>query len=327
MATRSKEEFKKSLQEALDNVEHPKQSTFLIEDGFIDDRSRQMHEDLKVLSDAEWAEKYPEHAAEWLTDEEIKLVKPHLMYIMEQSIVYAEVGGFNRDGSLVESDLRINHPSETVWTQVVTLRSDVAPQGENAPKNDPDSSDPVIWAWEADEDDWFPINIRRVHHFFNMNLRKWYPNQHWILDKLTRWTAMIDYYEDADAIPEKFPSFQSEAHQLLKKKERVTVTLKPDMIPEEIDQEKQPDSPQEARYDPESVVKLWNVDAGEWIELKLKQIYNMDIDPAEKIPTPPEEADNYDPNEDYSLKPKNKKPINWIDIRDGITDTPIYDDE
>ena len=81
---------------------------------------------------------------------------------------------------MVASDLRVNHPPDTVKSHVITLRPDMVPGGDNAPINDPDNADATITVFDADDQEWEPINLRRIHHMFNMNLKKWYANQHWI---------------------------------------------------------------------------------------------------------------------------------------------------
>lgn len=295
----------------------------------MDKHQRQMDEDLKVMSDAEWATKYPQHAEEYLTDEEIKLMKPHFLYLLENSISYIETGGHipkRKGGGTVPSDLRVNHPPDTVKAHVMTLRPDLVPGGDNAPFNDPDSAEATITVWDADDQEWEPINIRRIHHMFNMNLRKWYPNQHWLLYKFSKYFGEVDYFPQEENMPEKFPSKNSVQLQNYPFKQKVNMTLKEDIIPNVPDQNRQPDDPTSARYDPEAEIILWNNDDEEWITLKLKQIYHITWEAAEAEMPDPRDNPDFHPN-DLKPRPEKGRPSNWEDLRDGLATKPVWDDD
>jgi hypothetical protein len=295
----------------------------------MDEYQKQMDDDLKVMSDAEWAAKYPQHAEEYLTDEEIKLVKPHLLYLLENSICYIETGGHipkRKGGGMVPSDLRVNHPPNTVKSHVMTLRPDLVPGGDNAPINDPDSSDPVITIFDADDQEWEPINLRRIHHMFNMNLRKWYPNQHWLLYKFSRFSAEVDYYPDITDMPEKFPSVNSIQMNNHRFRFKANMTLKSDVIPNEPEQDRMPDEPQSARYYPDAEIILWDEDNSEWVTLKIKQIYNIKWEPAESEMPDPRDNPEFRP-EDLEHRPEKGRPSNWEEIRDGLETHPRWDDD
>ena len=294
-----------------------------------DPESKQMDEDLKVMSDAEWAAKYPESAEEYLTDEEIKIMKPHFLYLLESSICYIETGGHipqRKGGGQVPSDLRVNHPPDTIKPYVMTLRPDIVPGGDNAPSNDPDSAEATITVWDADDEEWEPINIRRIHHMFNMNLRKWYVNQHWLLYKFSKYYAEVDYFVNEEDMPERFPARESVQMANHKVKYKVKLTLKSDVVPEEPTQDMAPEEPQSARYDPESLITLWNDDDKEWVTIKLKQIYHISWEKAESEMPDPRDNPDFKP-EDLEKRPEKGRPSNWEDLRDGLASKPVWDDD
>jgi hypothetical protein len=268
-------------------------------DGFGNNYWRQFYIDKHTLSDIEIAKKYPNQTKEYVFDEEVNELKNIFLYNLENDIIYLDVGGFNPDNQDEEmsgSDLRINHPPQTVKRHVVTLREDIIPTGENTPKNNPYDNDPYIWAWDNDCNDWRYFNIKRIHHMWAMNLRPWYPDQHWIMDKLTRWDAILDYKIDA-SLPDKPKEVKDP--NLVK---GVNVTLHPDKIPHP-PQLELCENDMRARYEPDNEVVLWNLDTNDWITVKTGQIYHMKI-LEDKTPPKPEEADNYDPNAPTPDNPK-----------------------
>ena len=263
-------------------------------DGFINNYYRQMYIDQHTISDCEWAKKYPEHAEEYVFEEDINKMKNHMIYLLEQDIVYTDIGGIEPDSKenehidLPGSDLRTNQPPQTVKSQVITLRHDLIPHGDNNPKNNIYDSDPWMFAFDNDRQEWRHFNIRRIHHMWNMHLRYWYPDQLWIMDKLTRFTAKVTYKIDPkiDSRPDEFDD-----PNLVR---NVLVTLMPDKIPHEPEWDKVHWEPYNLRYKRDNKVVLWNIDKQEWLTLTLDQLYDMKID-EDKTPPPPEESEDFDP--------------------------------
>lgn len=293
----------------------------------MDQDEKQMWNDLESMSDAEFAKKYPELCEEYLTDEQIAEIKPVYMYWLEQGILYIEEGGYipkRLGGGQVPSDLRINHPGNTVRSAVITLREDYIGNSDNNPKNDPDDGDPRIWVFDADDSDWNQINLRRIHHMFSMNLKKWYPNQHWLLYKFSKYQAEVDYFVDWEHMPEKFPGKDSIRLENYKMKQKVNLTLKPDLIPEEPEQDRMPDEPQAARYHPEAVVRLWNLDNEEWVDIRLGQFYHIKWEAAESELPDPRDNPEFKP-EDLERRSERGRPSNWEELRDGLEKEPRWD--
>lgn len=290
---------------------------------------RERDKDLASMTDAEFAKKYPEVCEEYLTEEEIKEIKPVLLYQLEQSIVYLEEGGHipkREGGGKIESDLRINHPPTTVKTRVITLREDYIGNSDNNPKNNPDDGDPTIWIYDADDKDWEPINLRRIHHVFDMNLRKWNKNQHWLLYKFSKYSGEVDYFEFPDNMPDKFPSKESQILNNYPMKNKVNLTLKPDIIPEEPEQEIVPDIPKEARWENDCKITLWNMDKEEWVTMMIGQIYHINWELAESEMPDPRDNPEFKP-EDLQLKPERGRPSNWEELRDSLETEPRWDND
>ena len=306
------------------NEEKTKRLNELMQDA----ESKQFFDDLEVMSDEEFVEKYPDHCEEWLTEEQLLEIKPVYMYHLEQGLLYTEEGGHipkRFGGGQVPSDLRINHPENTVKSAVITLRKDYIGDSDNNPKNYPDDGKATLWVFDADDSDWQEINLRRIHHVFSMNLKKWYPNQHWLLYKFSKYQAEVDYFVDWEHMPEKFPSKDSIKLENYKMKKAVNLTLKPDLIPEEPEQDRMPDEPSGARYHRDAVVRLWNLDDKEWVDIKLGQFYQVVWEDAEsQLPDPKDDPD-YDP-ETHTIKPQRGRPSNWEELRDGIEKEPRWDD-
>ena len=227
-------------------------------------------------------------------------------------------------GGLVPSDLRINHPENTVRSAVITLREDYIGNSDNNPKNDPDDGKATLWVFDADDSEWNEINLRRIHHVFSMNLKKWYPNQHWLLYKFSKYQAEVDYFVDWEHIPEKFPSKESIKLENYKMKQKVNLTLKPDLIPEEPEQDKMPEEPQKARFHPEAVIRLWNLDDEEWVDIKLGQLYHIKWEEAESELPDPKDDPEYDPSRN-EVKANRGRPTNWEELRDGLEKEPRWD--
>lgn len=268
-------------------------------DGFYNNYWRQYYIDKHTLTDVEMAKKWPSLTREYVFDDEVQDYKNQFLYSLENDIIYLDVGGFNPDNldhELPGSDLRLNQPAQTVKQHIITLREDMIPSGENTPKNNPYNNDPYVWAWDDAASDWRYFNIKRIHHMWSMNFRSWYPDQHWLMDKLTRWDAILDYKIDAS-----LPSRPSEVDDpnLVR---GVNVTLHPDKIPEPPKLELCENN-QIARYDVDNDVVFWNLDKGEWITLKLGQLYFMKI-LEDKNPPPPEEDDAYNPDAPTPDNPK-----------------------
>ena len=262
----------------------------LLFDGFYNNYWRQYCIDKHTLTDAEIAKKYPDNTEEYIFDDEVKDLKNKFLYSLENDSIYLDIGGCNPDNldeEMSGSDLRINQPPQTVRSQVVTLREDIIPTGENTPKNNPYNNSPYVWAWNNDSNDWIQFNLRRIHNMWALNLRTWYPDQHWLMSKLTRWDAILDYKID--------PSLPNSPREVDDPNlvRGINVTLHPDKIPEPAKLELCENN-QTARYDPNNDVVFWNLDEGKWITIKTGQIYYMKI-LEDKTPPPPEEADNYDP--------------------------------
>lgn len=285
---------------------------------FTSEEMKQVEYDFDNLSDQELADKYPDITREWIPDENLSLFKKKLVYLLEQSIAYFDIGGFSPDGNgpMVKSDLRFHHLPNSVESTILTLRSDIVPTG-NRPANDLESPEPYIWAWENDDDEWKKINIRRVHHMFDMQLRKWHPNQHWLLDKLSRWTATIKYYDRLEDAEAHHPLYTSNPLDIRTK--TTTVTLDPKLMPQAPEQEVAQEEPLNAKWDLYNKINLWDVENEQWISICSFQILDMDV-LEDKVPPPPP-----DDGQDHSLKPKNKKPSNWRQLRDGIDKIPQYD--
>lgn len=275
---------------------------------FTEKEMIQLREDFDNLSDQELSEKYPNLTREWIPDDQLSLFKKKLTYVFEQSIVYLEIGGHSTDGKgeLVKSDLRYHHLPNTVESTILTLRNDVAPK-TNRPTNDLESADPYLWVWENDEDEWKQINIRRVHHIFDMQLRKWHPNQHWLCNKLERFTANIKYYENLDDAKAHHPLYTNSPLDIRTK--TTTVTLDPKLMPSIPEQEMAEAEPIGARWNLENKVKFWDIENEEWLTIATHQIYDMEVN-EEKI---------------ASTDIKHKKPSNWRQLRDGIDKEPKYD--
>jgi hypothetical protein len=279
---------------------------------------KQLIIDFDTLTDQELADKYPDITREWIPDESISLYKKKLVYLLEQSIVYFDVGGYSPDGILppVKSDLRHHHLPNTVESTILTLRRDIIPSS-NQPKNDLDSTDPHIWAWENDDEEWKKINIRRVHHMFDMQLRKWHPNQLWLVEKLSRWTATIKYYEHIKDAERHHPLYTADPLEIRTK--TTTVTLDPNLMPHIPEQQLVSEEPLALRWDLYNDVTFWDINNQAWITIKSFQILDMEV-LEDKTPPPP-----LDPDKDGPLKPKNKKPSNWRRLRDGLDKVPVYD--
>jgi hypothetical protein len=312
----------------IDPEDQSNEYTKRLNETMMDKEEKQMWDDLDAMSDEEFVAKYPEMCEEWLTEEQIKEVKPVYMYFLEQGILYIEEGGYipkRLGGGQVQSDLRINHPANTVRSAVITLREDYIGNSDNNPKNDPDDGDPRIWVFDADDSDWNEINLRRIHHVFSMNLKKWYPNQHWLLYKFSKYQAEVDYFVDWEHTPEKFPSKESIKLENYKMKQKVNLTLKPDLIPEEPEQDRMPDEPENAKHHPESVVRLWNLDDKEWVDIKIGQFYHIKWEAAESELPDPKDDPEYDPKK-HEPKPERGRPSNWEELRDGLEKEPRWDD-
>lgn len=285
---------------------------------FTPEQAKQLVIDFDTLSDQELSEKYPDITREWIPDDQLSLYKKKLVYLLEQSIAYFDIGGYSSDGKgpLVKSDLRHHHLPNTVESTILTLRNDIVPVG-NRPKNDLESAEPFIWAWENDEDEWKKINIRRVHHMFDMQLRKWHPNQHWLLDKLSRWTATIKYYDNLVDAENHHPMYTSTPLDIRTK--TTTVTLDPKLMPSAPEQDVAAEEPINAKWDLYNKITLWDVENKTWVTLSAFQILDMEVLEDKTPPPPPDDG------MDHSLKPKNKKPSNWRNLRDGIDKIPQYD--
>jgi len=275
---------------------------------FTSDEMAQLRNDFDTLSDQELADKYPNLTREWIPDDQLSLFKKKLVYLFEQSIVYLDVGGYSPGGKgpLVKSDLRYHHLPNTVESTILTLRNDLAPK-TNRPFNDLESADPYLWVWENDDNEWKQINIRRIHHIFDMFLRKWYPNQFWLCEKLDRFTASIKYYENYDDAVNHHPLYSKTPLDVRTK--TTTVTLDPSLMPELPQQEMAESEPIEARWDLNNKVKFWDTENKQWLTLSTYQILDMEVN-EEKIPSTDE---------------KHKKPSNWRQLRDGIDKFPKYD--
>jgi hypothetical protein len=284
---------------------------------FTPEELKQLTSDFDTLSDQELADKYPDITREWIPDGLVSLYKKKLVYLLEQSIAYFDVGGYSPDGVLpaVKSDLRYHHLPNTVESTILTLRRDVVPSG-NQPKNDLDSPDPHIWAWENDDEEWKQINIRRVHHMFDMQLRKWHPNQFWLFEKLSRWTATIKYYEHLKDAETHHPMYTSDPLEI--RVVSTKVTLDPALMPNLPEQIIANEEPLALRWDLYNDVTLWDIENQKWITIKSFQILDMEV-LEDKVPPPAPEGEEVD------LKPKNKKPSNWRRIRDGLDKLPTYD--
>lgn len=276
-------------------------------DSWVNNWWRQFEIDRHIMNDVDFAEKYPEECDEWIPDESINEYKNHFIYLLEQDIVYTDVGGIEPTSKedehidLIGSDLRINQPGQTVKNQVITLRDDLIPTGDNVPKNNIYDNDPWMFAFDNDRQEWRHFNIRRIHHMWNMHFRKWYADQHWIMDKLQRFDCILDYKIDQE-IPNRPNEYEDP--NLIR---GVNVTLILEKIPHPPRLTLAPIEPQEARFDPECNVVLWNIDKREWLTIKLAQIYNMKI-LEDKTPPPPEESDDFDPTTVDGNPNSEKKP-------------------
>lgn len=284
---------------------------------FTPEEMKQVSIDFDTLTDQELADKYPDITREWIPDNQLSLYKKKLVYLLEQSIAYFDVGGYSSDGkgAPVKSDLRYHHLANTMESTILTLRRDIVPQG-NRPSTDVNSVDPYIWAWENDEEEWKQINIRRVHHMFDMQLRKWHPNQLWLVDKLSRWTATIKYYENIKDAEKYHPLYTSDPLEIRTK--TTTITLDPALMPSIPAQNLVGEEPLALRWDLYNDVTVWDIDNQDWITLKAFQILDMEV-LEDKTPPPPIDG------EEVGLKPKNKKPSNWRRLRDSLDKHPVYD--
>ena len=284
---------------------------------FTPEELKQVCIDFDTLTDQELADKYPDITREWIPDSQLSLYKKKLVYLLEQSIAYFDVGGYSPDGkgTPVKSDLRYHHPANTMESTILTLRRDIVPQG-NRPNTDVNSADPYIWAWENDDEEWKQINIRRVHHMFDMQLRKWHPNQLWLVDKLSRWTATIKYYENIKDAEKHHPLYTSDPLEIRTK--TTTITLDPTLMPNIPTQNLVAEEPLALRWDLYNDVTVWDIDNQDWITIKAFQILDMEV-LEDKTPPPPPSGEEPD------LKPKNKKPSNWRRLRDSLDKHPVYD--
>lgn len=284
---------------------------------FTPEELKQISQDFDTLTDQELADKYPDITREWIPDGLLSLYKKKLIYLLEQSIAYFDVGGYSSDGkgTPVKSDLRYHHLPNTVESTILTLRRDIIPQG-NRPSTDVNSTDPYIWAWENDDEEWKQINIRRVHHMFDMQLRKWHPNQLWLVDKLSRWTATIKYYENIKDAEKHHPLYTSDPLEIRTK--TTTITLDPTLMPNIPAQDLVADEPLALRWDLYNDITVWDIDNQDWITIKAFQILDMEVLEDKTSPPPPN-------GEEVELRPKNKKPSNWRRLRDSLDKYPTYD--
>ena len=267
-----------------------------IRDGFVNNYWRQYYIDKHTLTDKEMYEKYPDLTKEWIPDEECIQYKKDLVYTLEQGTVYLDVGGYHPQGDIVDgtpitelqgSDLKINHPPDTVKKMLVTLRSDQAPQGENAPQQDFVTVDPHVWVWCGDINDWLSINIRRVHHMWHTGFYKWNAEQHWLIEKLSRWNAELIYKKDPDA--KNQPKSINDPNLVI-----VNVT-----IPKDLEQDV---VPHERRWDPEAIVAFWDIDNDCRLELPIKAIYDLNIDERHTALPDPREDENHPEHEQWKLE-------------------------
>ena len=108
-------------------------------------------------------------------------------------------------------------------------------------------------------------------------------------------------------------------------KQKVNMTLKPDLIPEVPEQDRMPDEPQSARFHLDAVVRLWDLDNKEWVDIKLGQFYQVVWEDAESQLPDPKDDPEYDPST-HVMKPEKGRPSNWEELRDGLEKEPRWDD-
>ena len=125
-------------------------------------------------------------------------------------------------------------------------------------------------------------------------------------------------------MPEKFPSKDSIKLENYKMKQKVNMTLNPNLIPEVPEQDRMPDEPEDARYHLDAVVRLWDLDNKEWVDIKLGQFYQVVWEDAEsELPDPKDDPD-YDPS--HVMESEKGRPSNWEELRDGLETEPRWDD-
>jgi hypothetical protein len=271
---------------------------FDLKDGKFNNYWRQFEIDRNTLTDAQVAEKYPNLTTQYIIDDDIVEYKEKMVYALEQGCIYFQVGGYHPTGDIIDgtpitelpgSDLLVNHPLHTIKKYWVTLRSDQAPQGKNAPDQDFTTTDPHVWAWCGDTNDWLSINIRRIQHMWDTHFYKWNAEQHWLIGKLSKYQAKLTYKKDP-TLPSRPATLSVNDPNL------VTVNV---TIPEDLEQNK---VPFENRWDPDAEVAFLDIDNNCKLVLPLAALYNLDIeDSHQKLPDPRED-DQHPEHEQWKLE-------------------------
>lgn len=269
----------------------------------------QVQHDLEVLDEEAFAVKYPNLAPQYILTADLPLYKKKLAYLFEQSIVYLNIGGYGDSMEELEGDLVLKQPPETVVSSIVTLRSDIL---STTPNNDLDSETPYMEVWDNDDKVFKTINIRRVHHMWDFQLRKWNANQHWLMDKLSRFTASIEYYSDLETAKVDHPLYATKGERASKNTIKTVVTLDPKLIPSDVNLDQHPlaaEEPAEARWDVMNPIKFWDVTNKKVVDIVVHQILDMEINESK---VPPAAWDGND-----ELLPDNRKPSNWREMQNG----------